>query len=291
MILASTKYNAVNKLIALKLLEYYGLHATHRGKWRVHELLRSLSKADVDQDFEVKRDGLNWVLNPADSVERDVFWYGVKDVFEIFHIKRLIRPGDIIFDVGANFGYYSIKLATLLNGNCRIYAFEPYPPTFLRLVRNINGNGLGNCIFPFELGFSDVFASTTMVETPGNTGGTYVSRSSCEGGIRLVTIESFCRDHDIGKIDFMKIDVEGLEPLVLKGAIPYFDESEELPVILIELNPDCLNRMGFSVEDIYRLLRKYNYSLYAAHRTKLLPLKELPRAGDLVNAFCFPKKM
>jgi hypothetical protein len=89
----------------------------------------------------------------------------------------------------------------------------------------------------------------------------------------------------------MKIDVEGLEPLVLKGAIPYLDKLNELPVILIELNPDCLSRMGFCVDDVYKILKKYNYSLYAAHRKKLMPLKELPEGEGLVNAFCLPKKM
>lgn len=278
------------KSIAFRLLLNYGLNLNHRGKWRIHDWLRNAAKADVDQNFEVMRDGLNWRLNPADSVERDLFWYGVKDIFEIYHIKRFIKPGDVIFDVGANFGYYSIKLATLLEGNCRIFAFEPYPPTFARLNRNISTNGLGHCIFPLALGLSDIAANVAMVETPGNTGGTYVRRDIHDGGIPLMTLDGFCQKQGIDKIDFMKVDVEGLEPLVLKGAASYLDRVNELPVILIELNPTCLARMGFTVNDIGRVLQKYDYALYAAHRRKLLPLDDMPTGKDLVNAFCVPRR-
>jgi FkbM family methyltransferase len=282
---------SVNNATIFKFLEFYGLRINHRGKWRIHNILRNLFKVNPNHDFDVKRDGLDWLLNPADSVQRDVFWYGVKDVFEIFHIKRFIKPGDIVFDVGANFGYYSIKLAALLEGNCKVYAFEPCPPNFQRLSHNVNKNNLGRCVFPFELGFSDVIGNTTMSQTPGNSGGTYVTPNSHEGGIQLQTIDHFCRAHNITRIDFMKIDVEGLEPLVLKGAIPYFDKLRELPVILIELNPECLQRAGFCVDDILRTLGRYNYTFHVARRKELVLMKNLPVEGQLVNAFCLPRKI
>lgn len=282
--------SSVDKSAIFKFLEFYGLRINHRGKWIIHDAMRNLFKVNLNHDFDVERDGLNWLLNPADSVHKDVFWYGVKDPFEIFQIKRFIKPGAIIFDVGANFGYYTIKLAALLEGNCKAYAFEPYPPTFQRLSYNINKNDLGRCVFPFELGFSDTIENAAMSQTPGNTGGNYVTPNSHEGGIQLQTIDYFCTAHNIPKIDFMKIDVEGLEPLVLKGAIPYFDKQRELPVIMIELNPECLQRAGFGVDDVLQTLGRYNYSYYVARRKELVPLKTFPVGEEMVNAFCFPGK-
>ena len=89
----------------------------------------------VDEDFEVLRQGLVWKLNPSNFVEQDLYWLGVKDCWELYHSKLFLRSGEVIFDIGANFGYYSCMIASILSKNCKIYAFEPIPSNYERLKK------------------------------------------------------------------------------------------------------------------------------------------------------------
>src|SRR5690348_10133087 len=117
-----------------RILEYYGTHGNHRGKWRVHAKLRDAFHVDIDADLEVDRAGLRWILNPSDDIQSGFFWTGAMDPWELYHLKRLLKPGNVVFDLGANFGYYSIMIAKYLNNDCHIYAFEPFPSNYRRLI-------------------------------------------------------------------------------------------------------------------------------------------------------------
>src|SRR5271157_5173518 len=126
----------------LSLLErtllFYGTRLpNHPRKWWLHDRLRRMSGVAVDQDIEVVRDGLRWLLNPSDFEHAGLFWLGSKDPWDLYHLRRLAGPGCVFFDIGANFGYYSLALAAALDRQCRVYAFEPNPKTYARLLRHI----------------------------------------------------------------------------------------------------------------------------------------------------------
>ena len=115
------------------LLSYASRVPYHRGKGALIERLAGFFKLNVDQEFDVEREGLRWRLNPADYVQADVFWLGRKDHYDVYHLQQMLKPGDVFLDIGANFGYYSVVLASRLNKQCTIHAFEPNPPTLARL--------------------------------------------------------------------------------------------------------------------------------------------------------------
>jgi len=74
-----------------------------------------------------------------------------------------------MFDLGANFGYYSIRVAAALRGDCSIYAFEPNPNTMLRLRRNLELNSVVG-VYPIEKGLADVAGRAIVVEKGGHAG-------------------------------------------------------------------------------------------------------------------------
>ena len=100
--------------LIFRTLEFYGTRINHPGQWLIHEKLRNLFRVQVDADLEVTRDGLKWILNPSDFMQSGLFWLGAQDRWDIYQIKRRLKPGAVIFDVGANFGYYSLTLAKYL---------------------------------------------------------------------------------------------------------------------------------------------------------------------------------
>lgn len=271
--------------LAFKALLFYGTRIHHRGQWRVHAKLRQLLDANVDCEVEVERAGLRWVLNPSDDVQRDLFWLGVRDRWEVYHIKRLLPPGAVVCDVGANFGFYSLTLAAFLKRRGRLFAFEPHPATRIRLERNIALNQLGDVITPIPYALSDSPGTARMTRRKDNTGAAHI----CEEGeteVELTTLDSFCTQHRLSQVDFVKIDVEGFEAKLLRGGEHCLKTFR--PTLLVELQPDTLERVGSTPTEVASLLRDYGYVLHVPRRERLLPLTELPAGSQLINVFCLP---
>src|ERR1700741_1145305 len=91
-----------------KALEFYGTKVHHPGKWRIHEKIRSILKIDYSGNIKVSRNGLPWILNPADFVQSSFYWIGEFECWDWLHLERMVPPGSVAFDIGANFGFYSL---------------------------------------------------------------------------------------------------------------------------------------------------------------------------------------
>jgi FkbM family methyltransferase len=275
-----------------KLLEFYSTQLHHRGQWWVHLRLRRLLAPNLNVDLEVVRDGRRWLLNPSDFVQAELFWLGEMDSWDVYHIRRQIprflERDSTLFDIGANFGYYAITLAEILERRYDVYAVEPVPATYERLCRNVALNDLGATVHTYRVGFSDASGVGTVIERPGNSGAARIARGEEEGPqVPLMTLDSLCVARAIRKVGFMKVDVEGSEERLLIGGAETIEQCK--PLIHIELNPVMSRHARSSVEQVVSLLRDYGYDLYVAQRNRLGLLRQLPRGGDHVNALCFPK--
>ena len=100
----------------------------------------------------------------------DIFWLGVKDHWDVWHLKRMLGPDSVLLDVGANLGYYAIHLASRLGPACRVWAFEPFPANFRRLETNIALNRLESQVTACPLGLSDQQREGHMHMREGNSG-------------------------------------------------------------------------------------------------------------------------
>ena len=278
-----------NQSLLFKVMRYYGVEfPNHPGKARLHKYLREkFNLNDIDQEFIVSRGGLRWALNPADGMQRSFFWLGFLDYWDVYHVTRILKTDSVIFDVGANFGYYSIVLATHLNRRCRAYSFEPHPETYSRLAKNIILNELTEVVTPCNIGFSDVSGTASMVESDEHSGVARVSHELASGpDIRLSTIDEFCAENKIEKIDFMKIDVEGYEEKALLGGSEIIRKTR--PLILLELCPENLRRIGSKPEFVFDLLHDLGYEDFlVASRQKMAPLTSF-HDFKYVNVFCCP---
>jgi FkbM family methyltransferase len=269
-----------------RLLEFYGTRVHHRGQWRVHTMLRRMFKPDVDADFQVTRGGLRWQLNPSDFVQADLFWFGHKDYWETHHLRNLLQRGSVLFDVGANIGYYAVTLSAALGRECRVHAFEPFPSSYERLMTNITLNNLTETISAHRLALSDRERVTHMRIRVGSNSGSARLDTTGER-IPTTTLDSFCSTHRIDRVDFVKIDAEGHEEFVLVGGAQTIRQHR--PLILLELDPPVLSDAGSSVERVVSLLRSHGYSLRTARREVLVPMETLPAGRVVVNAFAFPR--
>jgi FkbM family methyltransferase len=179
-----------------------------------------------------------------------------------------IRPGDIVYDIGANIGLYSLPSVLKLKGTGKVIAFEPVPPWFDRLKENIALNGLGSRqVVPFNIGLSyqDETCEMIMKGVQGSgmggiTAGYRELLDKDQGqliSVRLVRGDDFIATEGIPQPNIVKIDVEGAELQVLQGlekSIGY----KGCRFILCEVHPHFMPHPPAQVEE---LLREYGFAL------------------------------
>lgn len=163
-----------------------------------------------------------------------------------------LRPGDTVFDVGAHTGYYSLLASTLVDGEGRVWAFEPDPRNARYLRDNVDANGRAN-VRVTEAAVSDERGTARFGAGTGTGTGRLTEGGDIE--VRTLTLDGFCRRRQLVP-SAVKIDVEGAEDRVLRGAADTLRTAR--PVIFLsthgpEVREACLALLesaGYRVEPI-----------------------------------------
>jgi FkbM family methyltransferase len=193
-------------------------------------------------------------------------------------IKNYIKQGDIVVDVGGNLGFFVLILDELVGKEGKIYTVEPSSLLREKLATTIRNNQIENTtILNFALGESE--GKTIIHYNPKQSGLTSIvnefDNDSVSEEITITTLDKFSGNFP-GRVSFLKIDTEGYEPKVLKGAKSFIEKHR--PTIYIELGGDYQNS---SVEAL-NILKELNYSCEAEN----VDLSEVP-AG--INFIATPK--
>lgn len=203
---------------------------------------------------------------------------------------KLIRPGFVLVEVGANEGYFTRLFGNLVGKNGRVIAFEPISKTRERLLDNVNdiksvkilpyaiSNKTGE--FPmFIPGSTHGQASLREHSDPGwgQEGATSTENVQCSPLGQLDEIK------DLDKIDFMKVDVEGAELQVLKGAREILERDH--PVLHLEIEERWMKSFGYGAAEIEEFLRGIGYTDFMTYDFDWTSLKSLVGIGS-VNVVC-----
>jgi len=231
-------------------------------------------------------------LEPGVLVHAELDDYMVRAAFlgdftsePAFRLSRsLLRPGDVVLDVGANVGLWAMGAARLTGAHGRVVAFEPVPATVYRLRRNIQANRVH--VEVEQVALHDASGPLTIFgATHGNSGGAGLLRRN--GVDRPLTVQGtrlddYVIEKGIRGIDFLKIDVEGAESIVLRGAGSLLEEPGA-PIVLFEVNPEASQGLGLAHDAAARVLVAAGYRLYQPTDDGLREMTEVPRqAMDLV---------
>jgi FkbM family methyltransferase len=175
----------------------------------------------------------------SDHVGRAIFYCGELDRKITWVCSRLVRPGDCVFDIGANLGLVTFTMAALVGATGQVHAFEPNPQMIAFLEDAIERNGLANIkLHRVALGARE--GELKLSVPPSNAGAaSLVEARQTEGSIDTIvpvrTLSSEMSGQDIGRVRLVKIDVEGFEPEVLAGAVEFFSR-QPADALLFELN-------------------------------------------------------
>jgi FkbM family methyltransferase len=251
------------------------LHSPNRrGRWSIHERVRLPDGATVDVDT-------------ASWVEWRTFFFGGYEPGVTAVLREQLRNGNIAIDVGANIGLHSLTMAGLVGPTGQVIACEPNPSVGVRLRRNLMLNPERR-IVALEVAVSDREGSGILAvpaASDPNQGRANLGVSRGEGWLRLttptVTIDSLVEELHFDSVSLIKIDVEGSEPAVLRGASSTL--LKHRPVLIFEYTRSYWRDSGASADQVLQFLRDHGYErLYAVTRRGSEALGGDPPDGDVL---------
>jgi FkbM family methyltransferase len=184
-------------------------------------------------------------------------------------IWEYVRPGMTVIDIGANLGYYTIKMGAKVGPSGRVFSFEPNPQLVPFLAQNISINGFDRRCTLFAIAVGDQAGKSELVVYASGLGGSHINELSGSGGA-CVQVEVDTLDNRLSKVervDFLKIDAEGYEPLILKGAQQLLRRSPDCALILEVMT--SWERFG-SIPDLLRPISRNKAIFAITHETKIV---------------------
>jgi FkbM family methyltransferase len=219
--------------------------------------------------------GTHLCLYLNNDLSRQIFIAGCADPNEFAFLDRFLEPGMTFIDAGANEGIYSIFAARRVGPSGAVWAFEPSERELGRLRRNAASNGFDFNIFSVGLSDSEHDAELVVAEnryaglnTLGKIpySGVNVARTE---RIQLVRLDDVVSKNPLARIDVIKIDIEGGELNMLRGAVETLRRYR--PVLLFELLRPALASQGASPEEVIEFILKQGYTLYQFAPSSGLP--------------------
>lgn len=236
-------------------------------------LLKLLSKlyalSNIDAHYCVSKDGVFSTIDGMKfeysfkhmSCMGNMDWFPELETESRDFLGTLIDDGQVIFDIGAHGGLYTIWLKKTYP-NLTIYSFEPLAD---ELKKNLTLNDLSlDDIHEVGLGQVETEASITVSERSSN----HLTNNSDDNSkiIKIVTLDKYISTQKLKAPDFIKIDIEGMEYFALKGAAELLKSSS--PIIMAEIN-GLFSRYFDSLGEFMSFMSSLSYEIYTLQRGKL----------------------
>ena len=171
-------------------------------------------------------------------------------------MKRYIRPGDVVYDIGAHVGYFTLMMSRLVGEHGRVFAFEPNPANFALLKQNLKDNDIHN-VTAVPLAVSDR-SGEVIFATFGYSFVGHIANEDTPEDAQLIPVQATTLDDFVYRDNhpcprFIKLDVEGAEDCVICGAENVLRQG--MPIIHAEVRPgvifECIQ--GFLTDHSYRV--------------------------------------
>jgi len=238
----------------------------------------------------VRRGGIAWDLDLSEGIDLYLYLAGRFEWRLSRVLTRLVRPGDTVLDVGANIGAHTLPLARAAGPAGRVIAYEPTSFAFQKLLANIALNpDLASRIVPVQAMLTGARSepvppavySSWPLEAARDLHAEHRGRAMATDGARAITLDDHLRDLEVERVDLVKIDVDGFECSVLRGAKEALRRWR--PVLVMEWAPYIHKASGHRLEECLSVVRDLGYSFHDAESGQALPT-DLSLVGDRVGA-------
>jgi FkbM family methyltransferase len=225
--------------------------------WRVKCLLRSPATITLD-DCD-----LRMFLPPEwRGIAKLAFTFCERYEPELGYLKQILSPGMTFVDAGACYGIYTLTASKLVGEAGRVIAFEPAPRAFRVLQKNIRLNSLANVLaYPMALA---AHSGKALLHYHPNVGCDSLGRddsfTQMAEEIETESLDNVLEKISVHQVDVIKMDVQGAEELILRGARKILNASH--PVIIFEVYPPCAAPLGLSPYGAWEFLHDLGYEFF-----------------------------
>jgi FkbM family methyltransferase len=201
------------------------------------------------------KDGRRLRCQLADRTQRTMY-LGLFEPRETRLLGRLLECGDTFIDVGAHIGWFATMASRCVRERGHVVACEPYPSNAAMLKVNLALNGCRN-VRVVEAAASSRPGTIALAGSGGDSGSVTALSWAREGRVQVpaTTLDEIVGD--VSRVALMKVDVEGWEAHVLRGADQTLSHTER---VLIEINPEALRKAESSADEVFGLLRRAGFT-------------------------------
>ena len=225
-------------------------------------------------DFRWQRDrwGAWMLLHPYYLIDYEIMAFGTCCSSHGLSLQRFLerqlKPGMVFFDVGANYGSVSLHAGLKVGPSGQVHAFEPVPALVERLRAHVERNRLQEVIRIHPLALSNATGKNAIHcadDGLNNQGLASLMSMNLPNfmtvKIDTITLDDFVRTQNLKRIDLIKVDIEGAEPLFLQGGKQILT-SAAAPDLLMEFSPYHLSFFHRNSRDLAEILDSYGYQLF-----------------------------
>lgn len=273
--------NRLTKVI-ISLLRRLPFKTLERFFVKIYTLYKSFKKI---RTVIATIDGITYELDLDELMDSLIYFEGSVEPDTTGAINKLCKEGMTVIDIGANIGCHTLRFAKLVGPRGKVIAFEPMSWAFSKLIRNIALNNFNNIILE-KTALSNKNNENQEVNFPCSwpISGIddfkrYLAHQAniMKDVVDFITLDDYVSKKGMSKIDLIKLDVDGYEFKVIRGAL----ETLKLhnPIIIMELCVYTLKEMGDKVTDLVSLLSDLGYKFYSEN-----DMKRFPSTDTMINS-------
>lgn len=246
------------------------------------KIFRNERPYDDDHVITTLVDGSEIIVNKHDKC---VCWFirisGRWDKNEMAALQHIVKPGDNIIEVGANFGVNTLMMSKLTGDAGKIVAFEPNPNVYGYLEKSLDLNKMNN-VEVKRLAAGGIERTASMALSTLNIGGSYIIGEQLESKIKIkvVRLDDAVK---MSRVDILKIDAEGSEEEIIDGAHDIINSNKDITIVM-EWSKDQILRQGGDPARFMEKIKKYGFNIWhigqmADGKAKFEPIN----ANDLLS--------
>ncbi len=253
-------------------------------KWRHHQCHHGVLP---DNPVERQVEGIRFVFDFSLGKDVKRMYYGSYELEIKEAMRKHLKPGGMFLDIGANIGYLSAIGARLVGKNGSVHSFEPVPRYFSHLAKladlnpdyNIRANNLAlgdNCEVASMYVSNQNIGCNSMLA--GFIGEEMVERKIA---VSVKRLDAYLDENKLLCPSLIKIDVEGFELPVLKGASGLFkDNKTSLPPIIVEVTPSAYKKLNSDLVELDEFMLSFGYKSYCVLGGHRIDIKGLSKQTD-----------